>query len=155
LPKEHAEHKKYESRLIGRPDEYFEKIYNKFYAPVLNKKYDGNYGIYCTPLNLFFFENMFDFRFVIDIDFSVCDVVAQVDGMVRKIYSIRELGFIYYSRRTIKRLWDGSDLHFKHLPQVVIFTDRIEIKKKDLQKRNSLCRRVAESLRRDYLRGPK
>lgn len=102
-------------------DDYFERIYEKRYQPVLKRPYP-HFGIYTTPLDLFFLDE-FPWRIVIQCAPHEEDMVFQVGADVEMLTPEVYKKTRSFSKKYIREKWSSSKLKFKRLPQIVYFGD--------------------------------
>jgi hypothetical protein len=114
----------------GNADDYFEEAYDFWYKDILRKPYIGDYGIYCTVVDLFDAGvGNFECRFALNNNaikkYDVICLIAKPRKIIFKVENINQLQNVfndYNDSRKIRKLWNKSNrFKFVYFPQIVIF----------------------------------
>jgi hypothetical protein len=117
---------------------YFRWMYEKLYKPALKAEYK-NYGIYLTPVDLWFCTELYEARVVIDLsEINTETALIQVENRVKR-FSVEECGrlvFLYDEGR-IKKCLENSPRVFMKLPQIVCFEESMRFKPEQVERRKN------------------
>jgi len=120
---------------------YWKHAYDYFYLNVVKKPYK-NYGIYMTTIDLFE-AGLGDFKYRLRLSYKYnlrgkTNTVIQIGRDVKKVSSERHIAVIankYTNPSQVQKLYKKSKFPYKYLPQVVNFSDYIDIDRSMLEKR--------------------
>ncbi len=122
--------------VIHNAQIYFKHIYDRFYKKATKKPFT-TYGIYLTPLDLFTFPNALQYRFVVPCKQIILNSVLQLGGKVQpfSIPRLQKMMLKFKTMAAIEKGYNSSTLHFRRLPQVVVFVNRLEVTPNQVEQR--------------------